>query len=71
MYDHVKRIKKIVEDKNIKFTELKHERSFDEWFFEYEPKRRKPEEFKAKYGEVKGLSWGDHKTRWCTKYLKT
>lgn len=71
MYEHIAQIRQIVENKGIKFTLLKHERTFDEWFFEYTPKRRKPEEFKAKYGDAKGLSWADSRTRWCTDRLKT
>lgn len=71
MYEHIAKIRKIVEEKKIKFTMLRSKRSFDEWMFEYEPKRRDPEAFKAKYGEAKGYSWADMRSRWCTSALKT
>lgn len=70
MYDHVKRIKQIVEDNNIKFTTLKSERTFDEWMFEYTPKRRTPEKFKERYGDAKGMGWATPRARWCTGNLK-
>lgn len=70
MYEHINKIRKIVEEHNIKFTLLRHERSFDEWMFNYEPKRRDPEAFKAKYGDVKGKSWATSRARWCTGELK-
>lgn len=71
MYEHIDKIKKIVEECGIKFTTLRHTRSFDEWMFEYAPKRRDPEAFKAKYGDVKGKSWATSRARWCTGELKT
>lgn len=70
MYNHIDKVQKVVEDNGIKFTMLKHFRSFDEWMFEYEPRRRNPEQFKAKYGDVKGKSWPTPKSRWCTGELK-
>ena len=71
MYKHVQKVKEVVERHGIKFTTLKNEKSFDYWMFEHEPKRRKPEEFKEKYGDAKGYSWADTRSRWCTKALKT
>lgn len=70
MYEHIEKIRKVVEQHNIKFTLLKHQRTFDQWMFEYEPKRRNPEEFKARYGDVKGKSWATSRARWCTGELK-
>ena len=71
MYQHIERVKQVVESHNIPFTTLKNEYSFDYWMFEHEPKRRKPEEFKEKYGDAKGYSWADSRSRWCTTILKT
>lgn len=70
MYEHIAKIKKVVEDKGILFTLLKHERTFDEWMFEYQPKRRTPEIFKARYGDAKGKGWATFRNRWCTGELK-
>jgi 3'-phosphoadenosine 5'-phosphosulfate sulfotransferase (PAPS reductase)/FAD synthetase len=70
MYEHIEKIRKIVEDKGITFTLLRHERTFDEWMFEYEPKRRDPEAFRKKYGDVKGKSWATSRARWCSGELK-
>lgn len=71
MYEHIEKIRKVVEDKDIKFTLLQSDKSFDYWMFDYEPKHRNPEAFKAKYGDVKGYSWANFQTRWCTGVLKT
>lgn len=70
MYKHIEKVKKVVEDKGIKFTTLKSDLSFDFWMFDYTPKRRKPEEFREKYGDVTGLSWADSRVRWCSRKLK-
>ena len=70
MYEHIEKVKKVVESKGIKYTTLKHERTFDEWFYDYAPKRRNPEAFKAKYGDVVGKSWATSRARWCTGELK-
>ena len=70
MYQHIEKVRQIVEAHNIKFTLLRSERTFDEWMFDYEPKRRKPDEFKAKYGDSKGKSWATFRRRWCTGELK-
>lgn len=70
MYQHIEQIGKIVEEKNIKFTLLKHEWTFDYWMFEHKPKRRNPEKFIEKYGDVSGRSWATAKARWCTGELK-
>lgn len=70
MYEHINKIQKVVEEYGIKFTTLKHKMSFDEWMFEYEPKRRNPDAFKAKYGDAKGKSWATSRARWCTGELK-
>lgn len=70
MYEHIEKVKKVVEKHNIKFTELRNERTFDEWMFSYTPKRRNPEAFRAKYGEAIGKSWATSRARWCTGELK-
>lgn len=71
MYNHIERIKAVVEGRGIPFTTLKNEHSFDYWMFEHEPKRRKAEEFKQLYGDAKGYSWADARSRWCSTALKT
>jgi 3'-phosphoadenosine 5'-phosphosulfate sulfotransferase (PAPS reductase)/FAD synthetase len=70
MYEHIEKVKQVIAAHGIKYTELKHERTFDEWMFEYTPKRRNPEAFKKKYGDVKGKGWATHRARWCTGELK-
>lgn len=66
MYEHIAKIRKLVEDKGILFTLLQHERTFDYFMFEHEVKRRNPE----KYAGFKGYSWADSRARWCTQLLK-
>lgn len=70
MYRHIEKVKTAVEQAGIKFTTLKSDLSFDYYMFEHKPKRRKPEEFRKKYGEVSGYSWADHRNRYCTQLLK-
>ena len=70
MYKHIEKVRKIVDSKGIKFTLLRHEWTFDYWFYDYEPKRRKPEEFKARFGDAKGKSWARSRARWCSGELK-
>lgn len=70
MYEHIEKIRKVVEDKGIKFTMLRHEWTFDYWMFEYKPKRRNPEKFLAQYGDVAGKSWATSRARWCSGELK-
>ena len=65
MYQHINKIKKVVEDNNIKFTMLKSEKSFDYYMFEYMPQRKN-----EKYKDVKGYSWPWSRNRWCTSKLK-
>lgn len=71
MYRHIEKIREKIENRNIKFTLLKHERTFDDWMFNYEVKHKNPETFIAKYGEnAKGKSWATPRARWCTGRLK-
>lgn len=65
MYEHIQKVRKIVEEHNIKFTELRNEKSFDYYMFEHEPKRKNP----ALIGN-KGYSWAGSRSRWCTSRLK-
>lgn len=70
MYQHIEKVKAVVEAAGIRFTELRNEKSFDYYMFEHEPKRRSPDKFKEKYGEATGYSWADSRTRWCSQLLK-
>lgn len=65
MYRHVERVRKVVEDAGIKFTELKAEKDFDYYMFEHLPKRKN----KALEG-LNGFSWPGPKSRWCSGRLK-
>ena len=66
MYEHIEKVKAVVIDKGIKFTELRSDKSFDYYMFEYKPNRKK-EEYKA----FTGYSWAGSRSRWCTSRLKT
>ena len=70
MYRHIQKVKDKVEAAGIKFTTLKNEQPYDFYMFDDDIKRKKPEEFIAKYGDVKGYSWADFKCRWCSYWLK-
>lgn len=71
MYEHIEKVKKVVEEHGIKYTTLKCDKSFDYYMFEHDVKRKKAEEFKEKYGDAKGYSWAGSRSRWCTSKLKT
>ena len=66
MTEHVNRLEQIFTWAEIKFTRLKHEKSFEYFMFEHQPKRRKPD-LRGK----SGFSWPDSRSRWCTALLKT
>lgn len=66
MVDHINRLEQIFIEAGIKFTRLKHEKSFEYFMFEHCPKCRKPTKYKKQ-----GYSWPDSRTRWCTTILKT
>lgn len=60
MYEHVAKVRLVVEQANIKFTELRAEKDFDYYMFEHQPKRRN-----AQYAGLPGYSWAGAHTRWC------
>lgn len=64
MYEHIDKIKKIVQGYGIKYTTIKAAKGFDYWFSEHE--------FTTRQGEKKtGYSWPNRIARWCTSRLKT
>lgn len=65
MYDHIAKVKKVVEDNGIKFTILKSVRSFEYLAFDYEYTSSKTGIYHKGYGWARGGS------RWCTALLKT
>lgn len=68
MLRHVEKVKKVVEAAGIKFTTLKAEQDFDYYLTDYEVPNRKPG---SDYFGKPGYGWAGHKSRWCTKTLKT
>jgi 3'-phosphoadenosine 5'-phosphosulfate sulfotransferase (PAPS reductase)/FAD synthetase len=69
MYRHIEKVKKVIQDAGIKFTELRSEKSFDYLMFDHEVNRRSKAVIE-KYGNPKGYSWAGSLTRWCTSKLK-
>lgn len=65
MYLHIEKVKKVIEDAGIKFTILRAARSFDEYMFEYMPKRKPTNKV-----QHKGKGWATARMRWCTGELK-
>lgn len=65
MYRHIEKIKKLVENADIKFTLLRNEKSFDYLMFEH-PVKRKNKELEG----FLGYSWAGNSSRWCTSKLK-
>lgn len=65
MYRHIAKIKKRVESKGIKFTELRSKQSFDYLMFDHKV-NRKNESLKGNLG----YSCAGSRSRWCTSKLK-
>lgn len=65
LYEHVARVRAMVEDKGIKFTVLKSERSFEYLLTEHKNTRKKDGKVFSGYG------WAGPRSRWCTSKLKT
>lgn len=65
MYKHIKKVQKVVEDNNIKFTMLRSERTFDYLMFEHKVNCKNPKYHNNGYG------WAGNMSRWCTSKLKT
>lgn len=63
MYDHISRVKEVVEEAGVKFKVLKSDKSF-EWYLLEKPYTSK------QYGSTLGYGWPAMHTRWCTKHLK-
>ena len=64
MYEHVRKVREVIEAHGVKFTELRSEKSFEYWMLDHKPKTRKPEY------DVLGYGWASPMTRWCTKTMK-
>lgn len=65
MYRHIERIRKVVEDAGIKFSEIKAEKDFDYYMFQHMPKRKNKD-----LEGLRGFSWPGPKSRWCSGRLK-
>lgn len=63
MYEHLKKLRKVVVEHGIKWTMLKPEYPFEYYLYEHE--------YVGKDGTVHhGYGWAGARTRWCTKNLK-
>lgn len=63
MYEHIEKIRALVESKGIKFSVLRAKHSFEWYMFEHEIDSKK-------YGKHKGHGWPTPVIRWCTGWLK-
>ena len=63
MYKHISKVKRIVEETGIKFTQLRNPESFDYLMFEHI-------KTKGKHQGKCGYGWPDTKARWCTDRFK-
>lgn len=62
MYEHIEKVRRIVESHGIKYTALKAEHSFEYYLLEQPPTEKR---------DKIGLGWPGPYIRWCTKFLKT
>lgn len=65
MYDHIERVKNVVEEAGVKFTVLKAENTFEYYLLYYPVKGRGGNQDRF------GYSWSGPRNRWCTSRLKT
>lgn len=65
MIEHINRLEQIFTDAGIKFTRLKHEKSFEYFMFEHQATRKD-----RMLRQFAGYSWPDSRCRWCTGTLK-
>lgn len=64
MYEHINKIREIVEKAGIKFTVIKADKSFEWYLLEF------PYHSKKKNVTYKGYGWTRGRARWCTAFLK-
>lgn len=64
MYDHIDKVREIVESHGIKYTTIRGKYSFEYYMLELPIKSEK-------YGDHIGYGWPSMNCRWCTKHLKT
>ena len=62
MYDHIERVRNVIESHGIKFTVLKGEHSFDWYLLNIE--------INGKNGIHHGYGWPTARFRWCTSFFK-
>lgn len=65
MHQHIKKVRKVIEDAGIKFTMIKAKYDFDYYMFDLPIKRRSPER-----SHLTGYAWPSSMVRWCTSTLK-
>lgn len=63
MYDHLAKVRRIVEDAGIRYTVLKAEYSFEQLMTEKVVHSKK-------WGDYHGYGWPSMVIRWCTRHLK-
>lgn len=68
VYRHIEKVKKVVEAAGIKFTILRAEHDFEYYLAKHHAKNRKTT---SDFYGAPGYGWPSHKSRWCTKHLKT
>ena len=62
MYEHIEKVRAIIEGAGIKYTTLKADRSFEDMLLNSPPTDKR---------DVLGYGWPGVRIRWCTKFLKT
>ena len=63
MYEHIERVKAVVEEAGVKFTTLRYKQSFEYIMLD--------REIHSRSGEIlRGYGWAKSNQRWCTGYLK-
>lgn len=64
MYEHIEKVRRIVESHGIKYTALKAEHSFEYYLLEHPY-------HSDRFGDMRGYGWPGPYIRWCTTHLKT
>lgn len=62
MYEHIEKVRQVIEAAGIKYTTLKADKSFEYYLLDQPPTEKR---------DRIGLGWPGPYIRWCTKFLKT
>lgn len=70
MYEHIEKVKAVIESNGIKFTTLKYKFTFKELLADCDDRKVKQSTIDTLGFKPKGYGWSNMRVRWCTELLK-